>query len=272
MNYFSFLGTCAAVPTESRDNVSLLFQINEKAFLVDVSGSPVKKLKILGCDWMGMTGLILTHTHPDHIYGIHSLVHCLGLKHDGEHLKVHSYPGTIKLISSLLEIQFGKEICELPVTLKTVPNDKPVTFYESADISITAVPADHRIESLSLIFFIHDKSFKNESGKFDNKVTIVYSSDTRPNFNIFKFIDNADIVIHETTFLAKDTSLAKKHGHSTTIEAAEFANTLNAKTLYPCHFDLHSGNKIGEYEKELSECFKGNVIIPEELKKYRLIY
>ena len=84
------------------------------------------------------------------------------------------------------------------------------------------------------------------------------------------YTDYADIVVHEATFRKDDEERARKHGHSTTKEAADFANALNAKTLFPCHFDLHSGIPVDEYKKEVKENFKGKVILPEELKRYDL--
>ncbi|MBU1628182.1 MBL fold metallo-hydrolase [bacterium] len=258
MNFFSFLGTCAAVPTENRDNVSILFKFGKKTFLVDVGGSPVQKLKTLKCDWMDLTGLIITHSHPDHIYGLPSLIHCLGLKNVGEPLKIYAYTNTLELVKSLLQIQFARDVNSLHVLPISISPDKICTFYSINDLKITSIPANHRIEALSLVF------------EWEQKTTIIYSSDTRPNHEVFKYTKCADILIHEATFLNKDIERAQKHGHSTSTEAAEFASSLGAKTLFPCHFDLHSGNSIDDYSKEIKQIFKGKVVIPDELKKYPL--
>jgi len=256
--HFSFLGTCAAVPTENRDNVSILFDFGNLTFLVDVGGSPVKKLMCLGCDWMDLSGLVLTHHHPDHIYGIHSLVHCLCINPNGNPLKIFSYPKAGEIARSLLEIQFSRPLPELPVSFEYIPADEITTFFDDKALKITAIPADHGIEALSLVF------------EYD-KMIIVYSSDTRPNLRILDYVNNADIVIHESTFLEEEKQEAKIHGHSTAKEAADFANAMNARILFLCHFKLHSGTPVHEFEKEAAENFRGNIIIPKELHKYNFL-
>lgn len=278
MCFVSFLGTCAAIPTAERDNVSILFGFDsskdkiedrgKRNILVDIGGSPVKKLDYLGCDWRNLEALIITHAHPDHMYGIHSLVHCLGLRADNRPLKIYALPKTADIIISTLVIQFRKELSSLPIFLKTIPLEI-TTFYEDEKLRITAVPADHRIEALSLVFEWMNGSHRDDD-KDDDPFRVVYSSDTRPNYKIREYIDSADVVIHECTFLDTDLYHAKQHGHSTTKEAALFANAMKAKVLFPCHFDLHSGNSVDDYEKEVRQNFFGKrVIVPEELEKYR---
>ena len=77
--YFAFLGTSAAVASAERDTTSLVFVSRAGAVLVDCGGGPVHRLRRLGLDPLALTHVVLTHIHPDHAYGLPSLVQNLVL-------------------------------------------------------------------------------------------------------------------------------------------------------------------------------------------------
>ncbi len=64
---------------------------------------------------------------------------------------------------------------------------------------------------------------------------IVYSGDTRPFDRFAKFAENADLVIHESTFDDSLVEKAKLDGHSTPSQAAEEAKAAGAKQLVLIH-------------------------------------
>jgi len=71
------LGSAAAVSSATRDNNFLAFVNHKDVLLIDCAGSPYQKLLKAGLNPERLKGIILTHAHPDHIYGLPSLVHHL---------------------------------------------------------------------------------------------------------------------------------------------------------------------------------------------------
>ncbi|MCV3295863.1 MAG: ribonuclease Z [Oenococcus sp.] len=64
-------------------------------------------------------------------------------------------------------------------------------------------------------------------------VTIVM--DTKSNPAIIEAAKNADLLVHESTYDGQNTAMAKKHGHSTCVQAAENAKKAQAKHLILTH-------------------------------------
>ncbi|MBM3150409.1 MAG: ribonuclease Z, partial [Chloroflexi bacterium] len=71
------LGSGAALPDASRDNTYMVIEGRESSILIDCAGSPLHKLQAVGVDLNTLEALIVTHHHPDHIYGVPALL--LGL-------------------------------------------------------------------------------------------------------------------------------------------------------------------------------------------------
>ena len=70
-----FLGTASSIPTKDRDNTSFVFTHKSHTFLIDCPGAIVHKLLKANVDFKKLQNVVITHQHPDHIYGIISLIH-----------------------------------------------------------------------------------------------------------------------------------------------------------------------------------------------------
>jgi ribonuclease Z len=66
-------------------------------------------------------------------------------------------------------------------------------------------------------------------------VKIVYSGDTRPCITLNKLADNADILIHDSTFDETRKDKAFEYGHSTAKQAARTAKQTKASKLILTH-------------------------------------
>src|SRR3990172_2928514 len=74
---FACLGSSGAAPSAERDTTALAVRAGGSLCLVDVGGSPVKKLRRLAVDPLELSAVVVTHTHPDHVYGLPALVQSL---------------------------------------------------------------------------------------------------------------------------------------------------------------------------------------------------
>src|SRR4030043_500857 len=97
-----FLGTGGWVATPQRDNTSVLLRAGAKLILIDCPGSVVAKIRKLNFDSREVSTIILTHVHPDHIYGLPSFVHSLILDE-----------GEIRLLGSEETVAFARRLLDL---------------------------------------------------------------------------------------------------------------------------------------------------------------
>jgi ribonuclease Z len=97
-----------------------------------------------------------------------------------------------------------------------------------------------------------------------------YSSDTSPCPSLLALARDAEVLIHEATFLHRDTARAKADGHTTGVQAGEVAAQAGVKRLILCHFvaDLH--DRVEELWREARQTYGGPVEIPEEFREYRV--
>jgi len=102
---------------------------------------------------------------------------------------------------------------------------------------------------------------------------IVISGDTIPCENILKYGKNADILIHEVYYkkgFDKKTEFWKKYhsvNHTSTYELGEIAQQINPELIILYHI-LFWGGDEGEILKEISEVYKGKVVLGKDLGVY----
>ena len=70
----------------------------------------------------------------------------------------------------------------------------------------------------------------------DGRKKLVFMTDTRPNPNSEKLAKNADVLIHEATFLHQNREKARDHFHTTQKQAMEIADRAEVKRLVLTHF------------------------------------
>ncbi len=99
-----FVGTGGSVATPERDNTSLAIRLGSRLVLVDCPGSVLAKIRKLGYDPLSLDSILVTHIHPDHIYGLPALIHSLMLE-EGK-IRLYGSEQTAAFCASLLDL-FG---------------------------------------------------------------------------------------------------------------------------------------------------------------------
>jgi ribonuclease Z len=73
------LGTGRALPTASQENTYMVLAGRHGLVMVDCAGAPFRSLLKARLDPARLSALIITHFHPDHAYGVPSLLLSLWL-------------------------------------------------------------------------------------------------------------------------------------------------------------------------------------------------
>jgi ribonuclease Z len=258
---FQFFGTSGAIPSPDRDNTALAFYSKEEVVLVDCSGSPYQKILKAGLDPMRVSSLIITHRHVDHVYGIPSLAHNMGLAGRRTTLHVYALAETMKVLRGFMELFPLEEQMPYRIDLHEVPAEEGHEVLRAKGFRVLSTPVTHGAPNIAL---------RVEFDSPGERGTVVYSSDTSPCPPLIALARGADILIHEATFLHSEAGRAAADGHTTGYQAGEVAKQAGVKRLFLCHFsaDLHGG--VDELRQEAVQSYGGSVEIPEELREYRI--
>ncbi len=245
-----FLGTSASVSTKERDNTSLLILYSKRPILVDIGGSPLKKLQTLNIKFYNLKDVIITHTHPDHIYGLVSLVHSQGYFNDFLNIYTHSL--SINFIKKYLKL--FKVFNKKPYPhIRFVAVDKTEPFYSYKNLKIFYFKTKHISNSFGI------KIIKNEK-------KIIFTSDTRFFKELTRIAKGSDFLICDCT--APHTYFLRYRNlfsmHTSSLQLGILAKECGVKNLVPIHFLVSSKKHLEKMKKEIKKNFKGNVIFPKD--------
>ena len=211
---FQFFGTSAAVPSPDRDNTALAFYSQDEVVLVDCSGSPHQKILKAGLDPMRVSSLILTHRHVDHVYGIPSLAHTMGLAGRRGPIRVYALPETMRTVRGFMDLFAPEGKLPYRIELHEVPGKEGYEILRGRGFKVLSAPVKHGAANIGL---------RVEWDSPGERGAVVYSSDTSPCPALIALARGADILIHEATFLHADVARAAADGHTTGYQAGEVA-------------------------------------------------
>jgi ribonuclease Z len=94
---------------------------------------------------------------------------------------------------------------------------------------------------------------------------IVYTGDTRPDCNAWKqWGEDADLLIHDSTYDDSEKERAIEVFHSTAGEAGEIASEIKAQRLALVHVSSRYTN-MANHIRDAGQQYKGEIIAPEDL-------
>jgi ribonuclease Z len=237
------------VPTIGHDNAYLALQGEQTTLLVDCASSPLLKLQEAGVDPLRVEYLILTHFHPDHMYGFPMLMLGLWLLGRSTPLHVLAEAETLQAAEALLSLFRPQDWpgFQAPIYHRLdLARDRRVLHLPDLDIS--GCPAEHILPSVALKFV--DRS----SGQ-----TLVYSGDTSPCERVARLARGAAVLVHEASGKAK--------GHSSAAEAGWVAARARVDRLYLVHYDARVPD-LSALVTEAREQFAGPVELAQDMQSF----
>lgn len=256
MPKLTLLGSGAALSDPSRENMYLVVQGEHAAVLVDCAGSPIQRLHKARVPLDAIDNVILTHHHPDHLYGLPIFMMDLWLAGRKKILHLYGLPETIRAARALLDAFDWGEWHQhgfFPTEFHTVdiPKNGIGSVFDTADFKITATRTVHFVPTIAL--------------KFDSPSTrksLVYSSDAEVDHGVVELAKGADILLHEATSVTKKTP-----GHSSAREAGTQASRAGVKELVLVH--LPPKGSIAKLRSAAQTTFKGKVVVGKDFMKIR---
>ena len=150
--------------------------------------------------------IFITHSHLDHIRSIPALADNIIMKNLKHSVTVHS---TTDVISALRDHIFNGVIW--PDFTKLPSSENPVITYATLEPYTGCVVKGYSIETIPVNHTVPAVGFKVTSGG----KTLVYTGDTGPTEDIWKYCSGADALIVEVSFPNNMESLAQITKHLT---------------------------------------------------------
>lgn len=255
--HFAFLGTSGAIPGPARDTTSLAFVGRSEVLLVDVGGSPVRKLLAAGIDPRRVSHVLITHLHPDHVYGLPALLQNLILLGRTAPLPLFCRCEHVDALTELLDLfDLRTRKGSFPLPIHGVEPREGIELLRTGSFVVSASPNAHgNMPNLALRFQAPER-----------RAAVVYSSDTEPCEEVVRLARGADILIHEATFPERDRG--RFGAHSTPSEAGQVAARAGVGRLILCHIEADYHAELDALAAEARGHFAGPVEIAEEFRPY----
>lgn len=247
------LGVAAALPDLEHANAYLAVTRGGRYWLIDCADSPLPRLWRAGLDPLAVQGVIITHFHPDHVYGLPAFL--LGLWLLGETrgcprrapLCLYARPEVLTRVEQLVAL-FEPERWASMYPLEYVPVTPEVGagLAEDEDFAITVAPTRHSVPALAV--------------KFTERVggrNFVYSSDTEPCPEVEALARGAALLCHEAT----DTP----YYHSRPAQVGALAARAGVAQLMLIHYEPA---RAAYLLAEAQQTFGGPVTLAEEGRWY----
>ncbi len=215
------LGSASAVPDAEHENTHMVLQGADSLLMIDCTGRPLVDLKKVGIGVEGVTDLILTHFHPDHVGSVPNLLMSAWLVGRKGPLRIYGLHHCLQRIEDLMmAFHWDEWPGFFPVAFHHLPEREGILVLDNKDFHITASPVRHYVPTIGLRIVVKETGF-----------VFAYSSDTVPCPETVRLSQGVDLLIHEAT---GDEPL----GHSSAAQAGAIAQEAGAKKLGLIHYNV----------------------------------
>ncbi len=261
-----FLGTGSGIPSKRRNPASIWLRYEDESMLWDCGEGTQRQMMLYKVSFMKVSRIFITHWHADHWAGLIGLMQTMNLESRKDNLYIYG-PEAERFVGDILDLDYwGPRFKIIP---KNVPfeGDEPNVVYMSKKFEINSIPVNHTVPAVAYLFrekdtwnvdikkaeelygltqgpavgrlkkyrvirFRGQKVSLEDVGILTPGIKIVYTGDTRSCKNLEKICNEADLLIHDATFMDEK----ENRMHSGAKEAAKLANKCKVKELMLTHF------------------------------------
>jgi ribonuclease Z len=298
-----FLGTGAGVPTRQRNVTSValnLMQERSTVWLFDVGEGTQHQMLKSPLKPSRLESIFITHLHGDHLFGLPGLLTSRSHQGGEQPMFIFGPPGIKKFVDTALNISGS----HLEYELKIVEINEG-TIFEDHQFRVIAAKLEHRIDSYG--YRIEEKNIPGaldverlrregiqpgpnyallkrgdsitlEDGRiFQGKDyvgptlhgrKVVIFGDTRSCQQEIELAIDADVIVHESTYMHDKVSNATQYFHSTATQVAELALKANVKTLILTHLSSRYQDESVHLLLEEARSIFPNVHVAEDFWHY----
>ncbi|QES89616.1 ribonuclease Z [Rhizosphaericola mali] len=266
----TILGNNSALPAYNRHPTAQMVHLNEQNILLDCGEGTQMRMLEFKVKRNNLNYIFISHLHGDHYLGLAGLINTLNLTGRSEPLNLFAPPP----LEEILRLQFANGNTKLNFDLRFFPlPEEAGPLVETSTFRVSTFLTEHRVTCHGFLIeeikkprsIVPEKTqefgipfdyypalqngadYISEDGELiiPNEIlteeaplpkSYAYCADSRFTTSFLPYIENADTIYHETTYLDDLREKAESRYHSTTKQAATIATLAHAKQLLIGHF------------------------------------
>jgi len=274
-----FAGTAGSVPTARRGLPSVLVRRGGERWLFDCGeGTQRQLIRTVGLP--DVECVFLTHLHADHWLGLPGMLKSFELRDRDAPLDVYGPQGTQQMLDSMrrvigrtrysirmTELHGGDEVRrdDCTITALEVRHRGPALGYAIVEdvrpgrldaelAQELGVPFGPELGRLQRGETVNGVTSEQVMGPARPGRKVVLSGDTAPCDIVRVAAHEADLLVHEATFLDDEAERALQTGHSTARQAAELAREADVRLLALTHVSTrYAGYEVRDEARAIFE-------------------
>jgi ribonuclease Z len=289
------LGTGSQVPSRTRNHNGYLLRWDGEGLLFDPGEGTQRQMLFAGVSASSVTRVCLTHFHGDHCLGVPGVVQRLSLDHASHAVTAH-YPASGRQFFDRLRhasvFHETADVVESPIEtsgviargtfgeLVALPLDHPVDCFgyqlvepdgrrmlpdRLAERGISG-PDVGRLQRQGSVEIAGRRTDLAEVSEVRLGQRFAFVMDTRLCDAVFALADGVDLLVIESTFLARDARLAEQYGHLTAAQAGRVAAESGVRRLVLTHFSQRYDDPAA-FRDEAAQCFDGDIVVASDLTR-----
>lgn len=264
------IGCGSALPTMHHNNAAQVVEVDGHLYLIDCGEGTQVWLRRSKLAFSRIAAIFITHIHGDHVFGLIGLISSFNLLDRDKPLHIFAP----KELEEFLNLQI-KLFCRdmgYEVIFHAVDTTRKQVIFEDEKVTVKSLPLNHRMPCSGFIFsekqklphikremidfykvpnykindIKHGLDFVAEDGEVvpytrlttpaKKPRTYAYCSDTKYIPELYKQLEEVDVLYHEATYANDRQDQAAKYYHSTAEEAAKVARDADVERLYIGHY------------------------------------
>jgi ribonuclease Z len=287
-----FVGTAGSAPSARRGLPATLVRRGGDRLLFDC-GEGTQRQLVRSTGLVELEDVFITHFHADHVLGLPGMLKTFGLRQRERPLRVYGPAGLRALFGTLRPIigrvGFPVELYELEPNDEIERDDYRIAAYETdhgvptlgyalvedprpgafdperaRELGVKPGPDFGRLQEGETVDGVHPDEVMGEPRRGRR---IVLAGDTAPCEMTRLVAFEADLLVHEATFLDEEADRAAETRHSTARQAAELAAAAGVTMLALTHISPRYGGK--EVRDEARAAFE-NTVVPRDFDRIEL--
>lgn len=266
----TFLGTSSGVPTRSRNVSSVAIRLPQRAevWLFDCGEGTQHQLLRSDLKSSQIRRIFITHMHGDHIFGLMGLIASCGLAGNAQPIDIYGPPALKDYLKACEKYSYTHifhrvkvhtiapgivyEDDEFVVSCDRLTHTVPAHGYRIAEkdrpgrfnvekakaMGIPSGPLYGQLKQGKTITLDDGRILRGTAFCSPPEIgrKIAYCTDTVFCDAAVNLAQDADVLIHESTFAHQDANMAFERQHSTSTMAAQVALLAPVKQLFLTHF------------------------------------